>query len=208
MVESARGTEASSNLGKWAPSLYFVVGQAGWFACVLGAAHGLPWAGAALASVLVAVHVLRVPRPVQELKFVAGVTVVGAAWESALVHFGLLAYPGGVSVAGLAPYWIVAVWALFAAQFNTTYAWLKPHPVLAAVLGAVAGPLSFRAGAGLGALSFARPGAAVSALALGWAAFLPGMIVLSRRWDGVRPAGAGRARVSRGVPQHGIRRDE
>ena len=188
MAESARGADASSGLGKWAPALYFVVGQAGWFACVLSAAHGVPWVGVGVGFLLVGAHLLRVPRPLCELKFIGTVTVLGAVWESALVHFGLLAYPSGL-LEGLVPYWIVAVWAQFAAQFNTTYAWLKPHRGVAAVFGAMAGPLSFRAGAALGALSFVRPWAAVAALALGWAVFLPGMIVLSGRWDGVRAAG-------------------
>jgi Protein of unknown function (DUF2878) len=179
-------TPVRSAAEKWAPSLYFVVGQAGWFACVISAARGVPWWGVALALVLVTIHVVRVARPLQELKLILSVLVIGGIWESALVYFGLLSYPSGTVVRGLAPIWILALWALFAAQFNTTYTWLKPRLALAALLGAIAGPLSFRAGAQLGALRFAKPWPATVALAIGWSVLLLLVIVLSRRWDGVR----------------------
>jgi len=54
-------------------------------------------------------------------------------------------------------------------------------------LGAVAGPLSFRAGAALGALNFVKPLPAFVSLAIGWALLLPLIVLLSRRWDGVDP---------------------
>ncbi|MGI4814613.1 MAG: DUF2878 family protein [Janthinobacterium lividum] len=75
-------------------------------------------------------------------------------WESLLARTGLLVYPNGVLMAGTAPYWILALWALFAVQFNTLFDWLKGRWCLAAVLGGIAGPMSFRAGAALGAVRF------------------------------------------------------
>lgn len=175
-----------ANPGKWVPTVYFVIGQAAWFVCVISAAKMAPWIGVSLVIVLVAIHVLRASRPLRELKFVACMAVIGGCWDSALVFFGLLAYPSGTVIAGAAPVWIVALWALFAAQFNTTYRWLKPRITLAAVFGAIAGPLSFRGGAALHAVHFVKPWPAAAALAAGWGALLPVMILLSRRWDGVR----------------------
>ncbi len=171
---------------KWAPLLYFVVGQAGWFACVLGAAHGWQWAGVALTLALVALHVLTSRRPIEELKLIACVVVIGGVWDSGMVFFGLLAYPGSSAILSLVPVWILALWALFAAQFNTTYQWLKTRLLAAAVLGAVAGPLSFRAGAALGAVRFVKPLPAAVTIAAGWACILPLIVLLSRRWDGVK----------------------
>jgi hypothetical protein len=173
------------NFAKWAPSLYFVIGQAVWFGCVISAARMAPWIGVVLVVALVALHVGCSARPREELKLVLCVIVLGGSWDSALVHFGLLAYPSGTVIAGMAPLWIVALWASFAAQFNTTYRWLKTRIALAAVLGAIAGPLSFRGGAALGALQFVKPWPAAAALAAGWAVLLPVITWLSRRWDGV-----------------------
>jgi len=165
--------------------LYLVIGESGWFACVLSAARGIPWLGTAFALLLIAVHIVRAPKPLEELKFVAGVTLIGTLWESVLVNARLLSYPSGMLDAHLAPYWIIALWALFAAQFNTSYVWLKQRVGLGAVLGAVAGPVSFHAGAALHALRFERPWPATLALALGWACIVPLVTLLSYRFDGV-----------------------
>jgi hypothetical protein len=169
---------------KLTPALYFLLGQAGWFACVLSAARGKAYLGIALVIVLIVLHLLRVERPLAEVKLLATVMVVGGVWDSALVFFGLLAYPHD-AVTGVAPLWLVALWGLFAAQFNTTYRWLKQRVMAGALLGAIAGPLSFHSGAALAALRFVKGVPATVSLAVGWAVILPLIILLSRRWDGV-----------------------
>jgi hypothetical protein len=172
---------------KWLPSVYFVMGQAGWFACVLSAAKGHSWWGIAFAALLAMLHALRAARPLEEVKLMLAVMLMGGLWESTLIYLGLLQYPGSPASVGLAPAWLLALWGLFAAQVNTTYRWLKPRIGLAALLGAIAGPLSFRAGAALGALRFAKPWPAAAALMIGWAVLLPLVVMLSRRWDGLSP---------------------
>jgi Protein of unknown function (DUF2878) len=172
---------------QWLPAIYFVVGQIGWFASVLSAAWGVPWIGVVVTLVFIILHLLRVTRPLEEFKLVATVVVIGGAWESVLVSGGLLDYPSGMVFPGLTPYWLLGSWALFAAQFNTTYQWLKSRLWAAALLGAIAGPVSFHAGAALGALHFTKPMPAALALAAGWAVILPAIVLLSRRWDGVHP---------------------
>jgi hypothetical protein len=166
-------------------AVYFILGQVGWFACVLSAARGESWLGIGVAAVLVAMHLWRVPRPLEEVKLLLAVMVIGGSWESVVVKCGLLTYPSSMSIDGLAPAWLPALWVVFAAQINTTYVWLKTRLIAASLLGMVAGPLSFRAGAALGALHFAKPVPAFGTLAVGWGVLLPGVILLSRRWDGV-----------------------
>jgi hypothetical protein len=140
-----------------------------------------------MVAVLLAAHLFRVPRPWEECRFLAVVVMIGAIWESVLVRLDLLGYSSEIVIDGFAPPWIVALWALFGGQFNTTYTWLKQRFALAALLGAIAGPLSFRAGASLGAVHFNRPPATL-ALAIGWALILPLLTIVSRRWDGVSSA--------------------
>lgn len=170
---------------QWAPSVYFVAGQIGWFACVLSAANAVPWMGVSASAVLVAIHLARAVRPLPEFLLLVTAIAIGAFWESILVATGLLAYPNGTVIPHAAPYWILALWALFAAQFNTSFGWLKPRIALAALLGAIAGPLSFRAGAGLGAVRFVHPWPATVVLAIGWSILMPVLVLLSRHWDGV-----------------------
>jgi len=179
---AAAPTGAAAN--RWMPFIYFMLGQAGWFASVMGAARDRAWLGVVLVLVLIAGHLWRSSKPLEELKLIGTVAVLGEAWETGLVNLGLLSYPHG-AIEGIAPVWLLGLWALFAAQFNTTYRWLKTRPFAAVILGMLAGPLSFRAGAALGALRFAKPWSAVLALAVGWGILLPTIALMSRRWNGV-----------------------
>ena len=158
----------------------FVAFQLGWFACVLGAAHGLPWAGTGVALAIVAWHLTRAARPGAELILVLIAAGIGALWDSGLSGLGWIRYPSGVLIEGTAPYWIVAMWMLFATTLNVSLAWLRRNLPLAAVFGALGGPLAYLGGAKLGALTFAAQDAALVALALGWAVLTPLLLRLAR----------------------------
>lgn len=158
--------------------------QAGWFACVLGASHGLPWVGAAAAALIVAWHALRAARPARELALVGVAAAIGALFETALLRAGLVHFPGGGAVDGLAPFWMVAMWAMFATTLNVSLRWLRAHPALGAVLGGIGGPLSYYAGVRLGALEFVAAGAAVAAIGIGWTVLTPVLLAAARRLDG------------------------
>ena len=99
---------------------------------------------------------------------------------------GWVAYPSGYFNASLAPYWIVTMWMLFATTLNSSMRWLKGRRLLAAVLGAVAGPLSYLAGQRLGGMEFVEPRAALAFLAVGWAAVMPLVVTLAERLAGFR----------------------
>jgi hypothetical protein len=164
---------------------YLVLCQGGWFICVISAARGAGWIGVLFAAAVVVYHLARAIRPLREARLVGVTTLVGWMWESLVVHNGLLAYPNGILIAGTAPYWMAGLWALFAVQFNVLLVWLRRRWLLAGLIGAVAGPLSFRAGAALGAVHFVKIHAAFLVLALGWAVLLPVMLWLAQRWDGM-----------------------
>lgn len=173
-------------LGETWPRLVanFVLFQCAWFASVLGAARGYAWLGLLAVLLVAGWHLSVSARPPREAKLMLAAMLLGAVWESALVSLGLLSYPSGMLVPGLAPPWIVAMWALFALTLNVSMRWLKRRWALAGALGAVAGPLSFMAGERLGAVSFASD-MTVIALSAGWAGLMPLMMWLSDRYDGV-----------------------
>ena len=166
----------------------FAAFQIGWFACVLGAAHDLPWAGTAVAAAIVAAHIGTAARPLQELKLVVIALLIGTVWDSALIALGWLDFKSGFLVHGMAPHWILALWALFATTLNFSLGWLKARLPAAVVLGAVAGPLAYWGGASLGAVSLVEPLPAAAALSAGWALFTPLLVLLARRHDGMRTA--------------------
>lgn len=162
----------------------FLAFQIGWFACVLGGAHALPWVGTGIALAIVAWHLTRAVRPRQELLLVLSAAAIGALFDSLLVALGWLVYPSGTLIAGTAPHWIVALWMLFAITLNLSLAWLKRRLWVAVLFGAIGGPLAYLGGAKLGALNFAAPTPAFIALAIGWALFTPLLVMLARRFDG------------------------
>jgi len=162
----------------------FVAFQLGWFACVLGAAHGLPWAGSTVVLAIVAWHLRRAVRPRAELVLVLIAAGIGALWDSALAALGLVQFPHGVLIEGTAPHWMVALWMVFATTLNLSLAWLKRSLALAAAFGGVGGPLAYLGGAKLGALVLVEQGPALAALALGWGVLTPLLIAVARRCDG------------------------
>jgi hypothetical protein len=148
-------------------------------------ANGVPSWGTAAVVAAIAWHVAISARPATELALVGLLCAIGLVAESLVVAQGHVVYPAGQPVAWLAPYWMVALWGEFAIALNVTLRWLKGRPLLALVLGAVFGPLSFLGGVRLGAARFIDPTAALVTLACMWAVLMPLVMALSNRFDGV-----------------------
>ena len=170
--------------------LNFVAFQLGWFACVLGGANDLALAGTLTVAAIVAMHLALARRPGPEALLIAVAAVIGLTWDSLLVALGLMSYPSGNFAPGLAPHWIIAMWALFATSLNLSMSWLKGRPWLAAVFGAVGGPLAYLAGERLGGLQMPDPVLALGAQAIGWGVILPLLARVATRLNGFGPAPA------------------
>jgi hypothetical protein len=164
----------------------FAAFQVGWFACVLGAAHGIPWAGPVAVVQVIALHLVLAENPVRETRLICLALVMGFVVDSLLAASGWLRYASPLPSTLLAPYWILAMWALFATTLNVSLHWLKGHAGLSVLLGAVLGPLSYIAGQRLGALEFADFRAGALALAVAWALAMPLLMRAAAHFDGVR----------------------
>ena len=158
--------------------------QIGWFACVLGAAYGLPWISLLAAGAIIGWHLARAAQPKRELALVAFAALVGGLFETVLVRAGWVRFETGMLFDDTAPYWMVALWSLFATTLNVSLRTLRPHLVLAALLGAIGGPAAYYAGARLGALELTAAGVALAAVGVGWAILAPLLLGAARRLDG------------------------
>lgn len=167
--------------------LNFIAFQVAWFACVLGGAKDWAAAGTLVVAAVIGLHLVLAQRALPEALLIAIAAVVGLVWESWVVALGLMSYPNGIIASGLAPYWIVAMWALFATSLNLSMGWLKGRPWLASLFGAVGGPLAYLAGQRLGGLQMPDPMLALGMQALGWAVLLPMLTRLATRLDGFGP---------------------
>jgi hypothetical protein len=166
------------------PLATLIAFEAAWFACVLGAANGLPSAGTAVALAVVAGFVALSDKPRLDATLVALAVAIGLAWDGSLARVGWIAYAEPGPLPWLAPPWILALWALFAVVLRGPMRWLHPRLLWAALLGGLGGPLSYAAAARMGAIALVEPTSALIALALGWAAITPLLLVLARRPDG------------------------
>ena len=108
-----------------------------WTIVVVSAAAGTPFIGVVAVAAAVAIHLHTCDNVESETRLMLVAAVMGLAWESILVLSGLVSYSSGNLVPGIAPYWIVAMWVLFATTINAGMRWLQRNKVLAAVAGGI-----------------------------------------------------------------------
>ena len=154
--------------------LNFVAYQLAWFTCVLGAAHGLAWAGAVFALAVTAAH-LALRRNSSELRLIVCAAAIGFLVDSALVRAHFVEF-ASTSWDGWAPLWMVSLWMAFATTLNHSLRWVASRPWVATLFGAIGGPLAYFAGAKLGALTLVTP---VSALVVVGGLWACAMLLLS-----------------------------
>ena len=163
----------------------FLLFQAGWFACVIGAAKGLPLLGPATVAVAVMIHLFLAHQPQSESLLLVFAALLGAVFDSLLAQSGNLNYVNGMLWPGTAPYWIVSMWVLFATTLNVSMKWLRGRYGVAALLGLIGGPLSYLGGAELGGLMFVDLTASLIMLAVGWALIMPALVWVAKQLDGM-----------------------
>ncbi len=157
-----------------------------WVATVFGAAAGWPLIGPLFVAGAALLHLRRSHQPYRELSLLALAGLLGLTFDSLLLATGWIAFPDHTSI--LAPLWMFAMWILFATTLNVGFHWLRPRLWLAAVLGAIFGPLSYWSGSRTGALIIVDTTSALVTLSAGWAVLMPLLIVLATRLDGISEA--------------------
>jgi hypothetical protein len=151
----------------------------GWFACVAGAGRGQLWLGPVVVGVLVTGHLLLARDRIREATLFLAIGLFGFAVDTLQASAGLYAFTGTSILPWMCPPWMVALWMLFATTLNGSMAWLAGRHRLAAVLGAVCGPLSYMAGARLGAIELqANVLMSLAGIALVWGLAMPALLVI------------------------------
>lgn len=169
------------NRSPWSAVINGTLYQVGWFACVLGAAWGWGTAGASLALLLIAVHLLLVEKPAQEWPLLAVAGAIGLAADTLHGTLGVVRFAGH-EPGTLAPLWIVALWIHFGTVLHFCMRWLSRRYILASILGLIGGPLSFLGGERLGAAAFGEPRlASMALLGLTWSVALPLLVAIADR---------------------------
>jgi len=163
----------------------FVLFQAGWFACVIGASRGQVALGVTAAVAVVAMMLAWSDRRGADILLIVLALAVGFLWDNLLARTDLVRYASPGPWPGWAPPWILTMWALFAPMLRAPMRWLHGRPALSALFGGVGGALSYAAAERLGACSFPDPTMAMAVLGAGWALITPLLLAAARRLDRV-----------------------
>lgn len=157
----------------------FLLFDAAWFACVLGAARGWPWLGPlALLGVVTVALVLSDNRG-GEIKLLASAAALGFLFDTGMTAAGFFYPLPHFLPPPFSPPWLIAMWLNLAATLNYSMAWLKKRYLLAAAFGAAGGPLAYYSGAELGAVVTPPGFGDLLALAAGWGAVTPLLVWLA-----------------------------
>lgn len=156
--------------------------EAVWLAAVIGAGHGLGWPGVVAVSLFAAWRLsVSTCRPI-ELRLVAVTVMLALALEGLWVTAGLIVYSDPWPLPN-APAWLIALWVAFSLTLIPLFGYLHGRPALAALLGAVGGPLAYLGAARANALQFVAPTwRGLLALSLGWAIAMSSLTAVAGRW--------------------------
>ena len=113
----------------------------------------------------------------------AQVYLIGVIWESLMVATDCLIYLNGQFLNYLPPYWIIAMWFLFATTLNVSLRWLHRRILLASIMGLIFGPITYYGGAKLGGVRFTDPTFSMMVIAISWGVLLPIITIIARRLD-------------------------
>src|SRR5258706_12694582 len=160
------------SLGKRTVS--FIAYQAAWVACGQWAGEGRLTLGLLAVAALMCLNLVWAAdrRAVIALAVIAG--IIGLVVDSSLGLMGVFSF-------SFAPPWIVALWMAFGSILPAFLSWLAGRYVWAAVLGAVAAPISYYGGVRLGAVAMPNPLFSLAIIALAWAAIMPLLLRITER---------------------------
>lgn len=163
--------------------------QATWFACVAGAGAGYPFLGPIIAFLWLWLHLSKrlgdspaAPHSTNnrsiEVRLLAASACIGFVLDSLLVLAGAMQFPEHVGFALPTTPWMLALWAAFATTLRHSMNWLRHRYILGTFAGAVFGPLAYRAGEALSAISIEASPLAWLGIACVWALAIPTLLWL------------------------------
>jgi hypothetical protein len=156
------------------PFINIGINQVIWFLCVLGGN-----AGALFALPLLVLNVFLSPHKRVDLQMIGLLLLIGVAIDGILQAIGFInfTWPGFPI-----PLWLAVIWGALAALPHHSLAWMKKRMLLAALFGALGGPLAYWAGVRLGAATFHWPLlSSLAFLSVVWALLWTGVMAIAAR---------------------------
>lgn len=155
----------------------------GWFACVLGAAHGFAALGPVVVLLLLILH-LKLHRCFWRAELaLAGISfIMGFLVDSGLAAAGVMVLARDFMPQGLTTFWMMCMWFNFALTLNVALKCLHGRPWISALLGLLGGPAAYYTGERLGAITIPDPfWIHLAAIGAAWAAVTPMLVWAARK---------------------------
>jgi hypothetical protein len=153
----------------------------GWFGCVYFAKAD--WQIASLIFPIVSWFMMElIFRPKLQLRLqLLVLLVVGILFDSVSVYYNLIEMKPA-DIYGWLPLWLISLWLLFITSIPLLQSFLKKRYFIAAIVGGVFGPLSYRAGAQFDVLLM-NGNFSMIVYSIFWALYIPGALFWLGRKD-------------------------
>lgn len=130
-----------SKLISWTPAVWANIG---WFGCIYFAKTDFPWLSLVFPLFAwILIFKLETIKWAESLNLLLWATV-GILFDGLVHHFGLIRFASQDTA--FVPIWLVSMWLLFVAVFPLTRKLLSSKLLIAAVLGIIFGPLTYKSG--------------------------------------------------------------
>lgn len=146
----------------------------GWFGCVYFGKMG--WEFASLIFPAISWSLLQITFPLNRRTLLRLLIIlcIGVSFDSIGAYFDLIQINPVVDM-GWLPVWMISIWLVFISSLPLLQNLLQKKYLLACLLGAIFGPLSYRAGARFGTLLL-NGNLALVIYGIFWAIYMPGAI--------------------------------
>tara|TARA_B100000767_G_scaffold49864_1_gene44901 strand:- start:403 stop:915 length:513 start_codon:yes stop_codon:yes gene_type:complete len=158
----------------------FVLFQAAWFICVLGASYNQTYLALTLSIIILLIHFSLIKKRMLDVKLIIIAGLIGLLFDGALLNFDLIIYNDPGLPYPFTPIWIVMLWMTFAMTLNHSLAWLSQKYYLSILFGAIGGPLAYIAGEKLGAITLLSTNSIIT-LSVGWALITPILLIIANK---------------------------
>jgi hypothetical protein len=162
----------------------FILFQSVYTLSLVGVLQGRAWLGCIGLAAFALWHACTAQAAKTDFVLAGIAVVVGLALDTLYMRSGLIAYNGELFWSGIAPLWILVLWANFALTLGGCLSWLRGRLPLAALLAATGGPLSYYAGIRLGTATISGdPLLLFSVISITWGITVPVLLWLSMQLE-------------------------
>lgn len=161
----------------------FILFQLVWVGFIYGASQNFIWGGYALLSVMLLWQLWPSRRDFNDIKIIVLCVILGMILDSIWAFSELIQYKVHWPEKLVAPLWILAMWVAFGASINHSLRWIQGNIVIASILSAIGGPVSYLAAERFGAVTISNKWILIPSLSIGWFIVMAIIIIMLRSSD-------------------------